>query len=94
MYKAGSISQIGLARVCQSLQSCPTPCNPTDYSPPGSSAHGFPRQEYWSGLLFLPPGDFPNPGIKPTSYNSCIGRQILYLGRILYLCHLGSPGLA
>ena len=26
---------------------------------------GFPRQEYWSGLPFLPPGDLPNPGIKP-----------------------------
>ena len=28
---------------------------------------GFPRQEYWSGLPFPTPGDFPNPGIKPTS---------------------------
>ena len=28
---------------------------------------GFSRQEYWSGLLFSPPGDLPNPGIKPTS---------------------------
>ena len=26
---------------------------------------GFSRQEYWSGLPFSPPGDFPNPGIKP-----------------------------
>ena len=25
------------------------------------------RQEYWSGLLFLSPGDLPNPGIKPGS---------------------------
>ena len=25
------------------------------------------RQEYWSGLLFPPPGDLPKPGIKPTS---------------------------
>ena len=25
---------------------------------------GFPRQEHWSGLLFPPPGDLPNPGIK------------------------------
>ena len=29
--------------------------------------HGFPRQEYWSGLPFPPPGDLPNPGIKPAS---------------------------
>ena len=25
------------------------------------------RQEYWSGLPFLPPEDLPDPGIKPTS---------------------------
>ena len=25
----------------------------------------FPRQEYWSGLPFLPPGDLPDPGIDP-----------------------------
>ena len=28
---------------------------------------GFPRQEYWSGWPFPPPGDLPNPGTKPTS---------------------------
>ena len=28
---------------------------------------GFPRQEYWDGLPFPSPEDFPNPGIKPTS---------------------------
>ena len=28
---------------------------------------GFSRHEYWSGLLFSPPGDFPNPGIEPVS---------------------------
>ena len=27
----------------------------------------FPRQEYWSGLPFLSPGDLPDPGIKPGS---------------------------
>jgi len=27
----------------------------------------FSRQEYWSGLPFPPPGDLPNPGIKPSS---------------------------
>ena len=26
---------------------------------------GFPRQEHWSGWLFLSPGDPPNPGIEP-----------------------------
>ena len=31
---------------------------------------GFSRQEYWSGLPCLPPGDLPNPGIKPASLRS------------------------
>ena len=25
----------------------------------------FSKQEYWSGLPFPPPGDLPDPGIKP-----------------------------
>ena len=28
---------------------------------------GFPRQEYWSRLLFPSPEDLPSPGIEPTS---------------------------
>ena len=28
---------------------------------------GFPRQEYWTGLPFLSPGDLLNPGIEPAS---------------------------
>ena len=28
---------------------------------------GVSRQEYWSGLPCLSPGDLPNPGIKPRS---------------------------
>ena len=28
---------------------------------------GFPRQEHWRELPCLPPGDLPNPGIKPSS---------------------------
>ena len=27
---------------------------------------GFSRQEYWSGLPCPPPGDLPNPEIKPS----------------------------
>ena len=27
---------------------------------------GFSRQEYWSGLLFPPPGHLPSPGIEPS----------------------------
>ena len=28
---------------------------------------GFSKQEYWSELPFLSPGDLPDPGIKPRS---------------------------
>ena len=28
---------------------------------------GFSRQQYWSGLPFLSPGDLPNSGIEPGS---------------------------
>ena len=31
---------------------------------------GFPRQEYWSGLPFPIPRDFPDPGIEPMSFVS------------------------
>ena len=31
---------------------------------------GFFRQEYWSGLLFPPPGDLPDSGIEPVSLMS------------------------
>ena len=33
----------------------------------GPQSMEFSRQEYWSGLAFPSPGDFPNPGIKPVS---------------------------
>ena len=39
--------------------------DPVDCSPPDSPVHGFSRQKYWSGLLFLPPGIFPVQGWNP-----------------------------
>ena len=30
-------------------------------------AVGCPKQEYWNGLPFPPPGDLPDPEIEPTS---------------------------
>ena len=45
-------------------------CDPMDHSLPGSSVHGFSRQEYWSGLPFPPPGGFLNSGIEPESLMS------------------------
>ena len=46
--------------LCLVVQLCSTLCNPM-------CPWGFSRQEYWSGLACPPPGDFPNPGIKPRS---------------------------
>ena len=34
---------------------------------------GFSKQEYWSGLSCPPPGDLPDPGIKPASPASAGG---------------------
>ena len=47
-----------------------TLCIPVDCRLPGSSVHGIFRQEYWSGLPCLPPGDLPKLGIKPMSLTS------------------------
>ena len=60
----------------------PTLWNPMNCSPPGSSVHGFSRQEYWSGLPFPSPGDIPHPGTEP---GLLLCRQILY-----HLSHQGS----
>ena len=43
------------AAAAKSLQSCPTPCDPMDGSPPGSLSLGYSRQEHWSGLSFPSP---------------------------------------
>ena len=54
--------------VCSVTQSCMS-----DSATPWTVAHlaplsmGFSRQEYCSGLPFLPPEDLPDPGIKPES---------------------------
>ena len=57
------LSFLGLKLRC--AQSCRNLCNPMDCSPPLSME--FSRQEYWSGLPFPSPGDFPSPGIKPMA---------------------------
>ena len=53
--------------MCSVTQLCPTLCDPMDCSTPGSSVHGFSRQQYWSGLPFPSPGDLPHQGIKHGS---------------------------
>ena len=52
---------------CSFAQSCRTLCNCLEDSLPGSFVNGFSRQQHWNGLPFPPPGDLPDPGIKPAS---------------------------
>ena len=48
-------------------QLCLTLCDPMDCSLPAPLSLEFSRQEYWSGLPFLSPGDLPDTGIEPRS---------------------------
>ena len=72
---------------CSGATSWPTLYNPMECSPPGLSVHGFSRQEYWSGLPCLPPGNLPHPGIEPRSpslqANSLLSEPPRKLRRIL-----------
>ena len=52
---------------------------------------GYSRQEHWSGLTFPPPGDLPDPGIKPTSLMSpALARGFLFYF-IFYHCATWKP---
>ena len=60
-----SSAYIPLAYVC--AQSCPTLCGSQTVVWKAPLSMGFSQQEYWSGLPFLPPGNFPNPAIESVS---------------------------
>ena len=59
-------------------QSRTTFCNPVDRRPPGSTVHGISRQDYWSGVPFPSPQNFPNPASPALA------------GRFFTTAHLGS----
>ena len=44
-----------------------TLCNPLDCSLPGASVHGILQARILDWVACPPPGDLPNPGIKPRS---------------------------
>ena len=46
---------------------CPTLVTPWTVAHQASLSLAFPRHEYWSGVPFPSPGNFPNPGIEPGS---------------------------
>ena len=64
---------------CLVAQSCLTLMTPQTVASQAPPSMGFSRQECWSGLPCLPPGDLPNPGLLHC-------RWILYRLR-----HQGSP---
>ena len=49
------------------VKSCPTLVTSWTVAYQAPLSMGFPRQAYWSGLLFPSPVDLPNPEIKPRS---------------------------
>ena len=64
--------------MCLVAKSCPTLCNPMDYSPPGSSVHGIfqARILEWVAISFSRGSSWP----RDQTCVSCIVRQTLYLG--------------
>ena len=51
----------------ESLQSCPTLCDPMDCSPLGSSVHGILQAKILEWVAISPPRDLPNPEITLAS---------------------------
>ena len=74
--RSANVGTVLAVRSISSLQfspQCPALCDPMDWNPPGSSlSMGFFRQEYWTELHFSPPGNLPDPGIKPPSCLLCL----------------------
>ena len=62
--------------MCLVTQSCPTPCDPMDCSPPGSSVYGILQTRIleWVAIPFSR-GIFPTQELNPSLLNY---RQILY----------------
>ena len=81
------ITSAGLRNVCVCvcfvIMSCPTLCDPMDYSPPGASVHrDSPDENTGVGCHALLQAIFPIQGLHPA---------LLHCGRILYcLNHQGS----
>ena len=68
---------------CSVAQWCLTLATPWTLARQTLPSMGFLRQEYWSGLPFTFPEDFPDPGIESVSFAH---RRILY-----QLSHHGNP---
>ena len=67
------------AAIAKLIQSCPTPCDPMDCSPPVSSVHGILQARILERVA-MPSfkGSSQPKDHTCVSYVSCIGRQVLY----------------
>ena len=76
-----------LVHACSVAQSCLTLCNPTDYSPLGSTVHGIFRARIpeWVAIFYFRGSSQPSDWTH-LSFISCIDRRIFY-----HWHHLGSP---
>ena len=64
----------------ESLQLCPTLCDPMIFAHQALLSMGFSRQKYWSVLPFPPPGYLPYPEIEPVSLTpTYIGRRVVFV---------------
>ena len=71
----------------KSPQTCPTLCDPMDYSLPGSSVQGILQARILEWVAISSSRGSSQPRDQTyISYVSCIGRQVLH-----HECHLGSP---
>ena len=63
----------------KALQSCPTLCDPVDYSPPSSSVHGILQARILQWVA-MPSSRGSSQSRDRTCFSSvsCIGRQVLY----------------
>ena len=68
------------------LQSCPTPCNPVECSPPGSSVHDSPGKNTGVGCHALLQGIFHCQGLNP-----CLLCLLHWQAGSLPLAPLGKP---
>ena len=64
--------------LCVYAPSCPTVCEPMDYSPPDFSVNGIFQARILEWVAIPPPGDLPNPGLNPGLLHLLLCRQIFY----------------
>ena len=88
-----NISLCSVCYVCaQSLSSVRLFATPWTVACQVPLSMGLPRQEYWSGLPCCPPGDLPDPGIKPASLTSLALAGRWFTTRATWEALVGSYG--